>query len=101
MKHATQDNHGADAVARRRARVPGVAAAGALLLRAAPASAGARRGVRAVADSMPRAAPDRAGTARADAAAGGSAGLRRVERHRTGGPPRIARPGAAPGVGGG
>ena len=72
-----------------------LAAAGAVLLRAAGQPAGAGRGARAVAGAVPRPAPHRAGPAGADGAARRDAGLRRVERHRPGRSTRIARAGAA------
>src|SRR4051794_26653869 len=86
-------NRGDDADAT--GRLSGLAAADAVLLRAAGAPARLGRSVRAVAGPVPRAAPDRTGPADGDEPARRGAVVRCVERHRAGRPARGARPGAA------
>src|SRR5687767_483513 len=78
-----------------------MAAPAAVLLHAAgdPAGAGGRAGV--VSRAVPPLEPDRAGAADADGGAGERAVVRRVERHGPGRSAGVARPVAAPSVGGG
>src|SRR4051812_18086440 len=78
--------------------VPGVAAADALLLRAARAPAGLGRTVRALAGPVPPAPSHRAGRAAADAPPRRGAAVRCVERHRPDRSPRAARDRGAPPV---
>src|SRR6187399_2382642 len=78
-----------------------LAAAGAAFLRPEGEPPAAGRGARALPRPMPRASPDRAGPPHPHGPARPDPRLRRVERDGARGPAGVARPVAAPPVGGG